>query len=109
MATRSVVEDVPKAPVAVLTYGFDWAARGYLAQLGSGVTVSSAVWTLYAENGESPVVLTKDSQALAGTNTKTLITLSSGTADADYLVNAFVTFSDGSKDERTFRVQCRPK
>ena len=78
-----------KDPNAVLDYGFNWLALGWLA---TGETISSHVVTVEAG-------LTKDSYSeSAGIVT---FWLSGGTAGVQYLVSCLITTSLGRTDERS--------
>ena len=95
-----------KDPNAVLDYKFDWKAltneNGDSDWLDSGETISTK--TVTVDDG-----ITKDSDALADTNTSVTVWLSGGTAGADYEVSCKIVTSDKRTDERTIKIQVRER
>lgn len=107
------MDSVDKDPQAVLTYGFDWAALGWLPEGetvgdGSGGT-TAPVWTIATENGSVDDELVSDDEFTNDPdNTQSLITLSGGTDGVDYIVRALITTTpSGIKDARSIRVRVR--
>lgn len=84
-----------KDPQAVLDYGFDWQADGYLA---SGETISTSTWT--AATGLTV-------QSSSNTTTTTTVWLSGGTHGEDYLITNRIVTNGGRTDERSQLIRCR--
>lgn len=84
-----------KTPSEVLDYSFDWDDFW----LQESEIISASDWTIYAENGEDPVVLEIDSE----NNTISLATVwvSGGTAGARYRLRNAITTNQGRTAERT--------
>jgi hypothetical protein len=82
-----------KSPGASLDYGVRW-----LPWLESGDTIVSSSWTI-------PIGLSKESESF--TDSDTVIWLSGGVDDTDYVVTNNIVTSDGRKDERTIILKVR--
>lgn len=97
MTERRFVKD----PDAVLDYRFDWKAltngTGDSDWLQSGETIATR--TVTVEDG-----LTKDSDALADTNTSVLVWLSGGEVGESYDVTCRIVTSAGRQDDRTIQI-----
>ena len=91
------MDSIKKDPQAVLDYGFDWSASGWLA---TGETISTSNWTVEAG-------ITKDSDT--NDNTTTTIWLSGGTAGEDYTVTNTIVTSASRTDERSIIVAVRER
>ena len=95
-----------KDPDAVLDYKFDWKAKtngnGDTDWLDSDETISTK--TVTVDDG-----ITKDSDALADTNTSVAVWLSSGTAGVDYEIACEIVTSASRTDERTIKIQVRER
>ena len=95
-----------KDPDATLDYKFDWKAltngSGDSDWLDTGETISSK--TVTVDDG-----ITKESDALADTNTSVVVWLSGGTAGVDYEVACKIVTSDNRTDERTMKIQVRER
>ncbi len=90
MSVATVIKD----PQARLQYGFDW--EKWLA----GRTITATSWTV-------PTGLEGDTEAFSPS--VATIWLSGGTVGKTYSVINQITASDGSIDERTFRLTIRNK
>lgn len=90
---------VLKDPNSVEPRGIDWT--DYLAELGSGVTVSTST---YAVSGPDDT-LTLSSASIVTGNLKTQVKLSGGTVGRKYTVTNHIVASDGTEDDRSFFVQ----
>lgn len=83
-----------KRDSAILDYVIDWSP--WLAT--DSDTISTSTWTV--ETG-----ITKVSDTIFGTNTKTRIWLSGGTTDDEYLLTNTITTDMGRTDERTIQIK----
>lgn len=84
-----------KDPDATLSYTVDWSDW-----LVGGDTISSVAWDV-------PTGITEDSTS--ETTTTATITLSGGSANADYDVGCKITTAAGLIDERTIHFQVRQR
>ena len=95
-----------KDPDATLDYKFDWKAltngNGSSDWLDTDETISSK--TVTVDDG-----ITKESDALADTNTSVVVWLSGGTAGVDYEVACKIVTSASRTDERTIKIQVRER
>ena len=95
-----------KDPNAILDYKFDWKAdtngNGDTDWLDSDETISTK--TVTVDDG-----ITKESDALADTNTSVVVWLSGGTAGVDYEVACKIVTSASRTDERTMKIQVRER
>ena len=95
-----------KDPDAILDYKFDWKAlangNGSSDWLDTDETISSK--TVTVDDG-----ITKESDALADTNTSVVVWLSGGTAGVDYEVACKIVTSASRTDERTIKIQVRER
>ena len=82
-----------KAATSVLDYKFDWSDW-----LDAGETISSKTVTV-------PTGLTKNSDALADTNTAVLVWLSGGTTGERYTVSCQIVTSAGRTDARYIEIE----
>lgn len=80
-----------KDPDAKLDFGFDWA--GWLA---TGETVLTATWSV-------PAGLTNEGEANDGE--QTIVWISGGTLDTEYIVKLSIVTSDGREDDRSLRIK----
>ena len=95
-----------KDPDAKLDYKFDWKAStngsGDTDWLDTDETISTK--TVTVDSG-----ITKESDALADTNTSVVVWLSGGTAGVDYEVACKIITSASRTDERTIKIQARER
>lgn len=100
----------PKDPQAVLEYRWDWKAltngNGSSDWLASGETISSYTVTVV---DAAPSGVTKDSDALASSNTAVVAWFSGGTDKTDYRVTCQIVTSAGRTDERTIIIPVRSR
>ena len=90
---------IDKDPSAKLTYTRDWSR-----ELDVGVTLSASVWAVSGPTVDAtPLVIT----SAWSTETEAFFHAEAGTAGADYLLTNHITKSDGTEDERTFRIRVR--
>jgi heme-binding NEAT domain protein len=80
------------------TYTIDWSA--FLSALDE--TISSSSWDV--DSG-----LTKVSDSINAAKTKTLITVTGGTAGEEYEASNQITLGDGSKETRTITFGVKEK
>ena len=95
-----------KDPDATLDYKFDWKAEtngnGDTDWLDSDETISDK--TVTVDDG-----ITRESYALADTDTSVVVWLSGGTAGVDYEVACKIVTSASRTDERTMKIQVRER
>lgn len=89
---------IDKDTEAVLDYGFDWSSW-----MPTDDSISSSSWTVSAITGDSdPLAI--DSSSFTGSTSKTVATISGGTAGNIYTVSNKIVTGDGRTDRRHFRV-----
>ena len=86
---------ITKDPSAVLDFGFDWTAEGWLA---TGETITASTWSV-------PTGLTVASTPFS--TTQTVVWLSGGTAGTDYVITNHIVTSQGRTDERSMTIWVR--
>jgi hypothetical protein len=86
-----------KDPQAVLDYGMDWGAKGWLQ---SGETITTSTWTVATG-------ITKG--ATSNTTTTTTVWLSGGTVGTTYAATNTVVTSMGRTDERTITIRVQDR
>lgn len=89
-----------KDPQEVLDYSIDWTLK-----LPANDVITSSTWTVTSAN----VGLTIGSSYIANSNTQTIVWLSSGTANTDYLVTNQVTTLQGRTMEQSVGLYCKEK
>ena len=111
--THIIPVEIPeflKDPSAVLDYKWDWKSVANGSSEGdeignwleSGETITNHTITV-------PSGLTKDSSALADTDTSVVAWLSGGTAWSDYVVVCQIVTSAGRTEERSIRILVRDR
>jgi hypothetical protein len=93
--TSPKVDDflVLKDPDAVLDYGFDWTAQGWLP---TGDTITASAWTV--PSGLTEVTSVHD-------DTTTTVWLAGGVEGVTYPVVNHITTSGGRQDDRTLMIR----
>ena len=86
---------IDKAPTAKLSYTIDWTDW-----LPTSATISTSTWTLETVTGST---LTNHADSISGT--KTLITISGGTAGKVHKVYNTITLNSGLIEKRYFRLK----
>ena len=88
-----------KTSAEVLDYTVDWDDNW----LADGETISTSVWSIYAENQESVIQLSEDSES--ETSTTATIWVSGGTVGCRYRLRNTITTSEGRTGVRTMYVE----
>jgi hypothetical protein len=97
-----------QTPASFLDYGFNWGTW----PLAAGETLVSSVWSVdlvtvppLVLSGEGMVDLTGTPTVSAGI--RTVVWISGGLADADYLITNSITTSDARQFSQSFVLQVR--
>lgn len=97
---RAPIDEVEKAPVEVISYGFDFAALGWLAE---GDTLDVAEWEVSRVDGVAleddpdPLVVEDDALEPDDDPYRALARVAAGTADVDYLLTCTATTTPGAE------------
>lgn len=90
-----------KTTEGVLDYTLDWGANW----LEDEETISTSEWDIYAENRESSVSLTEDSNSK--TDTTATIWVSDGTVGCRYRLRNTITTSSGRTGRKTMYLEIK--
>lgn len=85
-----------KDPQSNEPYGLDWSA--WLAELGDAVTIATSAWSV------APSSLTLSAASIVTGALKTQVRLAGGDVGTHYTVTNHIIATDGSIDDRSFRV-----
>ena len=92
---------IEKDPSSIEPQGLDWT--DYLAELGSGVTISTSTWSVSTITGDA-APLTLSAPTIVTGDLKTQVTLTAGTLGFKYTLTNRIVTSSSVQDERSFRV-----